>query len=152
MTATTNDLDSVLRRLAQLEDERAIQQRLYTYGHSIDYGLEADWVDCFTEDGVWDVRQRVKTNHHIYCSGRAELAKYITTHTRAPMKWHKHLLMELKIDLDGDSARVDSYFLRVDQKEGARSEIVAMGRYRDTMVRDADGQWRIKERICEVED
>ena len=53
------DVEELVRRLAALEAERAILRTLYRYGHSIDYGLEQEWVDCFTEDGVFDVRRRV---------------------------------------------------------------------------------------------
>ena len=53
------DVQESVRRLAALEAERAILRTLYRYGHSIDYGLEQEWVDCFTEDGVFDVRRRV---------------------------------------------------------------------------------------------
>ena len=43
------DVQELLRRLAALEAERAILRTLYRYGHSIDYGLEQEWVDCFIE-------------------------------------------------------------------------------------------------------
>jgi 3-phenylpropionate/cinnamic acid dioxygenase small subunit len=51
--APSGDLEA---RIALLEDEQAILKNLYRYGHSIDYGDEEAWVDCFTEDGVFDVR------------------------------------------------------------------------------------------------
>jgi hypothetical protein len=51
------DVQELVKRLAALEEERAILRTLYRYGHSIDYGLELEWVDCFTEDGVFDVRR-----------------------------------------------------------------------------------------------
>src|SRR5262249_35391909 len=44
-------------RLDALEAERAILDTLYRYGHTIDYGDEAGWVDCFTTDAVYDVRR-----------------------------------------------------------------------------------------------
>ena len=50
--------DSMSERLQALEDERAILETLYQYGHAMDYGPDADFVDCFTPDGLWDVRMR----------------------------------------------------------------------------------------------
>jgi len=43
------DVQELVRRLAALEAERAILRSLYRYGHSIDYGLEREWVDCFLQ-------------------------------------------------------------------------------------------------------
>jgi ketosteroid isomerase-like protein len=150
--STDLDVSALEARLRALEDERAIQGTLYQYGHSIDYGDEAGWVDCFTEDGVWDVRYRKGSKPRTLCEGRASLASYISGHTRAPAKYHKHVLVEPQIVVDGDSATVDSYFMKVDAQDEGRSEIVAIGRYRDDLVREADGRWRFRQRICEVED
>src|SRR4030042_4362937 len=44
------------RRLTALEDEIAIISTLSTYGHTIDYGLEDQWLDCSTEDAVYRVQ------------------------------------------------------------------------------------------------
>jgi hypothetical protein len=66
------DVQELVRRLEALETERAILRTLYRYGHSIDYGLEQEWVDCFTEDGVFDVRRRVGPASARY-EGRAPL-------------------------------------------------------------------------------
>ena len=44
-------LEQVMKRLDVLENERAILDTLYQYGHSLDYGLEEQYVDCFTSDG-----------------------------------------------------------------------------------------------------
>ena len=57
--SSPGDIES---RLALLEAESAILKNLYRYGHAIDYGDEEAWVDCFTEDGVFDVRARLRTS------------------------------------------------------------------------------------------
>jgi hypothetical protein len=88
----------------------------------------------------------------LLCHGRDELATFIAGHTRAPAVYHKHLLIEPRITLDGDQAAVDSYFLKVDAQSDGPSQIVAMGRYRDQLVRSSDGRWRFRERLAEVED
>ena len=57
-----NSLDTVIKsleeRLQRLEDERAILETLYHYGHTIDSCLAAEWADCFVEDGVFETRVR----------------------------------------------------------------------------------------------
>lgn len=144
------DVQELLRRLATLEEERAILQTLYRYGHSIDYGLEQEWVDCFTEDGVFDVRRRVGPASARY-EGRAALAAFIAQHTRAPGRYHKHMLVEPVIMVSGDQATVQSYFTRLDATHDGRPFIRAFGRYMDRMVKGTDGVWRFKERVAEVE-
>jgi SnoaL-like protein len=144
------DVQELVRRLAVLEAERAILRALYRYGHSIDYGLEQEWVDCFTEDGVFDVRRRVGLASARY-EGRAALAAFIAQHTRAPGRYHKHMLMEPVISVNGDQATVQSYFTRLDATRDGRPFIRAFGRYVDRMVQEVDGAWRFKERIAEVE-
>jgi SnoaL-like domain len=144
------DVQELVRRLAVLEAERAILRTLYRYGHSIDYGLEQEWVDCFAEDGVFDVRRRVggaSARHE----GRAALAAFIAQHTRAPGRYHKHMLVEPAITVNGDQATVQSYFTRLDATRAGRPFIRAFGRYLDRMVKSDDGVWRFKERVAEVE-
>jgi hypothetical protein len=143
----TNDLE---RRLALLEDERGVLRNLHTYGQSIDYGREADWVECFTEDGVFDVRNRGETAPSVKISGRDELTRFISRHTRPPELWHKHMLVEPLIDVDGDSARCSSYFFVLMEHED-RPVVRVFGRYLDRLERGADGRWRFAERIADVE-
>jgi ketosteroid isomerase-like protein len=114
-------------RLELLEAERAITRTLHRYAHSIDYGDEEAWVDCFTEDGV-----------------------FIARHTRAPELWHKHLLVEPAIDVEGDTASCVSY-LAVVMEHDDMPVLRVFGRYRDRLERGDDGRWRFRERIAEIE-
>jgi hypothetical protein len=141
--------DQIAARLAVFEDEREVLRTLHQYGHSIDYGLEEAWLDCFCDDGAFDVRYRIRPDRSYRHHGRAALASYIAGHTRAPGSYHKHCMVEPVIVVSGHDATVASYFLRVDFLEAPT--IVAMGRYRDTMVRSSDGRFRFRERVCEVE-
>jgi ketosteroid isomerase-like protein len=146
------DIADLEARLALLEAERGVLQTLYRYGHSIDYGDEESWVDCFTEDGVFDVRPRGKDGYppSRLISGREELKAFIARHTRAPELWHKHGLIEPQIEVDGDTATVRSY-LAVFMEHDGEPLLRVFGRYRDRMVRGEDGRWRFQERIAEVE-
>jgi hypothetical protein len=141
--------DNLVKRLELLEDEKAILQTLYRYGHCIDYGLEQEWVGLFMEDGIYEIRLR-HPGSVIRKEGSQALAQFIAEHTRAPAKYHKHLLVEPLISLEGkNQATVESYFLRVDEGEG-KLHILAFGRYKDRLVKH-NSRWLFKERICEVE-
>lgn len=165
MSSPGVDAASLAARLRRLEDERDIRLALDRYGHSIDYGLESAWVDCFTADGVYDLRLRIPVpglqNTFPFAevdagglrfTGARALASFVAVHSRPPGAYHKHIVVDQVIDLDADPdrARATSYFLRVDDLAGRR-EIVAFGRYMDRLARGADGRWRFAERIVDLE-
>jgi len=52
----------------------------------------------------------------------------------------------------GDSATVQSYFMRVEPRDGGPTQIVASGRYIDRLIRCDDGRWRFVERVAEIDD
>jgi hypothetical protein len=147
------DIDELARRLQVLEDERGVLSTLHRYGHTLDYGAEDDWVDCFTDDASYELEYPATVSAgsrpRVY-RGRAELAAFVARHTRAPERFHKHLLIEPVITVDGEHARATSYFMRVDDEDGARV-IYAFGRYLDELVRGADGRWRFTRRVAEIE-
>ena len=148
------DTDALLARLQVLEDERAILQTLYQYGHAMDYGPDADFIDCFMPLGVWDVRMRLIPDGAFTCAGHDEIAASLEMQTsvRAPALFAKHLLIEPRITLDGNEASVESYFARIEPSDGAPTQIVASGRYLDRLIRCDDGRWRFTHRIAEIDD
>jgi hypothetical protein len=138
-------------RVVALEDERAITRTLCRYSHAIDYGLEEEWVDCFTEDGVFEVRLR-DGELYALCQGQADLLAFAQGHTRPPTGYHKHFVGVPLIEVRGDQARADSYFARMDMTADKLATYVrAMGRYRDDLVRSEDGVWRIRKRFTEIQ-
>jgi hypothetical protein len=60
------------------------------------------------------------------------------------------MLVEPVIAIEGDTAHSDSYFAVVMEHEQAPL-LRVFGRYRDRLVREADGEWRFAERIAEIE-
>jgi ketosteroid isomerase-like protein len=137
-------MTDIERRLQYLEDEQAILDTLYGYGHGLDYGHEDAWIDCWTEDAILDWPGRALMRGH------AELRAGFRKHTHAPQAFHKHVVVEPRIVIEGDRATVTSMYARLDRYEGG-PKIRAFGRYRDTLVRCKDGRWRLKERYPEIE-
>ena len=137
-------------RIRAIEDERSILQTLYRYAHAIDYGDDEGYVNCFTSDGVFEVRSRLAEPSSKRIEGSAELRAFIARHSRAPDAWHKHMVWQPLIDVVGDEATCTSYGLALVEHEGT-PVIKVFGRYRDELVRGDDGSWRFRLRLFEVE-
>ncbi len=146
----TDDLADVLRRLRLLEDERGVLRTLYRYGHSIDAGEEAAWVDCFTEDGRFFAHGRHTTHTALDVTGRPALRAFIAEHTRRPYLFHQHGLIEPLIDVDGDTATCVSYLTVLMEHEGRPVQRV-FGRYLDQLERGTDGVWRFRLREAQID-
>jgi hypothetical protein len=140
----TIDLTILEERVRALEDERSILHTLHTYGHSLDYGYEEEFLDCWSETAV------LRWYNHPPYSGRELLTSVFRWHTHAPEVYHKHLLIEPRIALAGDTATADSYYARLDNSPSG-PVLRSFGRYRDVMVRCPDGRWRFQERRHEPE-
>lgn len=144
-----SQLASLLERMSTLEREREILATMYAYGHAIDYGRHDDWLDCFVDSGVFEIRVRSNGVVRRY-EGQAELRAFIVTHTFAPEKWHKHMLVEPRISATDAGATAVSYFARLDEIAD-RLDVHAFGRYVDRFEPCDDGRWRFAERVVEVE-
>ena len=144
------DVEQLRSRLRLLEDERAILGALRAYGHAIDYGDEERYRDLWTDDAAFDARGRVPGDVTRVVRGREALADFAAHFSRPPEGWHKHLVIEPLIEVEGDVASATSYFA-VLRDEGSQPILWVFGRYRDTLVRCADGRWRFSLRIAEVE-
>ncbi|HCV00388.1 MAG: hypothetical protein CL897_06785 [Dehalococcoidia bacterium] len=152
MRSTEEHLADLEKRLSTLENERGVIANMHRYAHSIDYGLEREWVDCFTEDGVFDIRMQPDFNRPgTRVDGRQALTAFIATHTRAPETWHKHMMVQPRISLNDGTARVESFFTRLDEDEMGEPYVLVFGRYKDNVQHCQDGRWRFKERIVEIE-
>jgi ketosteroid isomerase-like protein len=138
------------RRLTALEAERSILRTLHAYGHAIDAGEEARWVDCFTGDGVFAAWVSSPDDPWFRVAGRAELSAFIAEHTRPPDPAHKHLVIEPLISVEGAGARCVSYFAVLMHHDGA-PVLRVFGRYHDVLERGDDGRWRFAERVAEIQ-
>lgn len=149
-TMSMDDLQSLKVRVADLEDRNAILDTLSQYGHSLDYGDFDQLVDCFTDDAVRENRRPDGSVHRWV--GKEGTLDFARRHSHAPETWHKHLVLNSRIQLSGDVAHAQSYMFRFDAGDGERSYVWGLGRYLDTLRREPDGKWRIAHRVSEIED
>jgi ketosteroid isomerase-like protein len=143
-------MDDLAARVTRLEDEREILRTLCEYAHAIDYGGEDAWVNCFTEDGVWDVRGSREGHPNRLFTGRIELGEFFRNRTRPSDIGDKHMALEPLIVIEGETATCASYMLVVRGEDDGPS-VTYSGRYLDTLVKEPDGRWRFKHRIAEIE-
>jgi ketosteroid isomerase-like protein len=127
--------------------EAGIVRTLHRYGHAIDAGDEATWVDLFTADGEFQVRGPNNGSYTI--AGREELKAFAARHSRRPEALHQHVVTQPVIDVDGDRAICISRFFVI-VMDGERPVVRTFGTYHDQLVRE-DGQWRFKVRRPEID-
>ena len=136
------------QRLEALEAERDIQQTMNAYAHAIDYGLAEEWLDLFTKDAhYWSGIRGVKMPELFGIpqpedgySGK-DLSDYIHMHDHAPEAYHKHLIIEPVIKLEGnDKASAVTYFVRLDNGGESGPFVLVLWRYFDKFVKCEDGE------------
>jgi ketosteroid isomerase-like protein len=138
--------------LRVLLDERAVLRTLHEYAHAMDAGDEAAWVDCFAPDAVFDVVEVVGGRRVHREEGHGDLARYVGAYPKPP-RFRQHVMVDPLVEVRGEEATVAAYWLLLarDDADGT-PQLVAFGRYRDRLVRDArDGRWRIADRSAEVQ-
>lgn len=155
------ELQELRRRVALLEDRDRILAALYRYAHAVEHGTDEDFLNCFTDDAVFDIHYSMSPDpppvHHgtrhergVLHRGREQLAAYIAGNAarRAGVPQFR-MLADPTIDLDGDTATATSYLVGVMPVEGP-PEIIDLGRYRDRLRRVGPAEWRIEHRVVEV--
>ena len=148
--SASSEIEDLKKRLQTLEDEKQIIETLHRYSHTIDYGPPEAWAGVFTEDGVFDV-YRINGRKTHKESGRKELANYLSTKRLPPLLYDKHLVCSPVISIEGNTAKVESYVVLLREMEEGGATVASWGRYHDTLAKQADGKWLIKERLAEME-
>ena len=142
-------------RLPSMEDERGIRHTMDLYAHAMDYGEEAVWRDCFTQEALFLVSDAQQGFDEIYrVQGGETLSAYIAAYPRPPRVYAKHVCSQILIRVEGAVATAESFWLAVNSEggaEGGQPNIMAFGRYKDRLCLCADGRWRFTERVCETE-
>ncbi|WGX96949.1 nuclear transport factor 2 family protein [Nocardioides sp. L-11A] len=125
-----------------LLDEREISRTVLRYAHGVDRG-DVDMVESCYHPGAYD--------EHGYASGTVEEFAARLRQTDGPLGSRHHLIGNLLIEVRGDVAVCESYFLcylqDLDPAGDPVSTGVFAGRYVDRLAR-REGAWRVERRIC----
>jgi 3-phenylpropionate/cinnamic acid dioxygenase small subunit len=123
-----------------VEDKDAIREVLAEYCFRLDDGRFDEMAALFAEDGTWDTAFGKAAGR----AAIADLARDIRGLAGEPRPRGIHLVTNIGIALDGNSARVRSNWVVV-QNGAEGPKIGSGGTYRDELVRE-HGQWLLRYR------
>lgn len=124
-----------------LKDRHDIEQCLLRYTRGVDR-FDYDLMRSAYHDDAWDQHGVASGDPDDFCRWA------IGFHGKAQHS-HHHMISNVTIDLVGDIAHVESYYLFVgDNRSGAPT--LSYGRYVDRFERRG-GDWRIAHRVCLIE-
>src|SRR4030067_3696743 len=124
--------------IPEIEDKLAIQELMARYHHASSFGDIETWVNCFTEDGVFECFFGA-------LKGRTALRQYMTERTMERREHPlRHLATNIIINVQGDQASAKCYVLLLQvSPEGVR--ILSTAIYNDKLTK-VGGAWRFSHR------
>ncbi|TIC85058.1 nuclear transport factor 2 family protein [Nocardioides sp. GY 10113] len=138
-------LERLEARLAQVEDERAIEKLVASYGPLVDAGLPDEVAELWTTDGVYDVDE-------LYMGSADEVRAMVTSDAHQGLigRGAAHFLGPAHVTVTGDSARAVCHSLLVVHHQ-ERYLVVRAGVNLFQLVRTPEG-WRIEHRTTRALD
>jgi hypothetical protein len=129
--------DQLVGRLWRLLDRQEIVDCLHRYTRGADRLDEELLVSAFHEDAI---------DHHGIVTGTARDFVAYWWPQQGTRVTSQHYLGNPTIEIDGDIASSETYFLSVNRQRGETEVKLVGGRYVDRLER-RDGEWRIAERV-----
>jgi 3-phenylpropionate/cinnamic acid dioxygenase small subunit len=121
------------------EDREQIRELYARYAIYIDSSRFSDWVNCFTQDGVFESPLMGKF------AGHAELHKFTGQYHES---WAgggvRHMMVNVSFDVQGDLATGTCSLIYFKVHDG-KSEYLLTGGYHDTL-RKENSEWRYTHR------
>jgi ketosteroid isomerase-like protein len=121
-----------------IQDKFAIEELLRRACYNADYNPPESMRAIYTSDAVFEVPAM-----DISCQGIDNIIAFFTQ-SRAGFSSARHIINNVVVEGDGDSAKSSAY-LQVLRTDGGATAIVSVARYLDTLKRTADG-WRLAHR------
>jgi hypothetical protein len=138
---TTSVTDDQLAKLARLLDRQEIQDTLTRFSRGMDRFDRDLFLCAFHDDATIAAGD--------FVGGPADLFDWASAMHEAGQYATHHNLLNLTVDIDGDTAHSELYYLFVGRNRDD-SNWIAGGRYIDRLERRA-GQWRIALRTNAIE-
>lgn len=126
--------------LRGLLDRQAIVDCVHRYARGVDRGDEELLRSAYHDDAV--------ERHGPYAGGLDGLVEFLGAAHR-PFPGYQRYVTNTSVELDGDDAHAESYYLCVLRRDDGRL-LLSGGRYVDRLERRGDG-WRIARRVVVME-
>lgn len=139
------DIENVLARLRQLEDERDIARLIASYGPAVDAGDPDATARLWAQDGVYDIDL-------MRMEGREEVRAMVdsTAHQKMVKNGCSHFLGPAVVTVDGDAAvAVCESLVLVRDGDGYRVWRATANHFASRCI---DGRWQISVRTSRVLD
>jgi ketosteroid isomerase-like protein len=138
---TTSDLtmDQLRGAVAELQDRQAIHDCLMTYSRAVDRLDRELLLSVYHDDAIDD--------HGVFVGTPTEFADWVIPMHTATHLSHQHCLFNSTVDLDGDVAHTETYYMFVGMNRQGTPMAMSGGRYLDRFEK-RDGRWAIAARVC----
>lgn len=135
---------SLEERIRRLEDERDISEILFHYTRCVDRGDMQGIASCYTQDGCFYPSDKSGP-----IQGRAAILEIFTKLMDPTIKTSAHYITNQQIHFENENeALVFAYFYSNKSFQGEREDELTCGGYELRVLRDTDGQWRMKSHKC----
>jgi 3-phenylpropionate/cinnamic acid dioxygenase small subunit len=128
---------------AGMTEEEKIRKTMAMFCHALDDRRFQDWANTFEVNGAFGTRAKSRAEILEWISG-AELAT-------VPELSRKHSVSNIVLEVKGDVCEATSDLVMYD-KYPDKPWTIRVGKYSDTLARQADGQWLFRQRNLEWKD
>ena len=140
--AETPDTGQLLTEIQRLRDHEEIRQLMYRYARGVDRSSAAMIASVYAEGGT--------DKHGLFDGPGPEFAGHVAhIGMQTPDLVGNHHITNIFIEIDGDTARTETYFLAIHPHQDPDDKIrmaLMSGRYIDSLVRE-NGTWGIMRRV-----
>lgn len=131
--------DEQARQLQVLVDRQAIHDVLMRYSRGVDRLDRELILSVYHPDAIDD--------HGVFVGGPAAFADWVIgMHSRLHQS-HQHCQFNSSVDLDGDVAHAETYYMFAGMNQSGTPLAMSGGRYIDRLEK-RDGRWAIATRVC----
>jgi hypothetical protein len=132
-------LEELERTVAELKDRQAIHDCLMTYSRGIDRLDRELLLSVYHDDAIDD--------HGVFVGTPEEFVDWAFAMHRSTHLSHQHCILNYTVDLQGDVAHTETYYMFVGLNRTGTPLTMSGGRYIDRLEK-RDGRWAIAARVC----
>jgi ketosteroid isomerase-like protein len=138
-------MQELQQELRRLQDVEAIRRLLIEYGRTLDRRDFAAYSSLFAVDGEW-----VGIGTIGGARGPAAIKAFMEKNIGVELVRCNHLMTNMLIDVDGDSATAWSRWTLIDAAANDTPALIYSGHYDDLLTRQ-HGEWKFRRRLASVD-